>query len=57
MDMALAMIARLYGVERAEAVAILTEYEWQKEPGHDPFHAYLNQTQWIARAMGSATGG
>ncbi|MAG33097.1 MAG: dimethyladenosine transferase [Deltaproteobacteria bacterium] len=52
MDMALAMIARLYGDARAEAVAIVTEYEWHRESDRDPFHTYLNQTQWIAQAVG-----
>ena len=51
-DMALAVIARLYGEERARAIAILTEYEWQTDPGKDPFHAYLNQKQWMEAALG-----
>ncbi len=42
-DMALAVIARLYGRPRAEQIAALTEYAWHKDPGHDPFHRYLNQ--------------
>lgn len=33
MDMALAVIARLYGQERAETVAALAEYEWHRDPG------------------------
>lgn len=42
-DMALAVIARLYGRERAEAIANLTEYERQTDPTKDPFHKFLNQ--------------
>ena len=37
------MIARLYGRERAELVANLTEYEWQSDASRDPFHKFLNQ--------------
>lgn len=46
-DMALAVIARLYGRERAEKVAILTEYEWASDPSRDPFVQYLNQAAEI----------
>ncbi len=42
-DMALGVIAKLYGRERAEEIARMTEYEWQSDPHRDPFHAYLNQ--------------
>ncbi len=42
-DMALGVIATLYGRERAETVALMTEYEWQSDPHRDPFHASLNQ--------------
>ena len=41
--MALGVIAKLYGRERAEEVARMTEYEWRADPHHDPFHADLNQ--------------
>jgi transcriptional regulator GlxA family with amidase domain len=54
-DMALAVIARLFGLDRAEAVAILTEYEWKTDAARDPFHVYLNQTRWIATAIGAPT--
>ena len=54
--MALAMIARLFGPERAESVAVLTEYERQTDGAQDPFHAYLNQTQWVGKALGVPTG-
>lgn len=53
-DMALAVIARLYGQQRAEAIAILTEYEWNRDPGKDPFHPYLNQKHWLATATGQS---
>ena len=42
-DMALGIIARLYGAERAQQIANLTEYEWQTDPTRDPFHRFLNQ--------------
>lgn len=42
-DMALGVIAKLYGRERAEEVARMTEYEWQSDPHRDPFHRYLNE--------------
>ena len=43
MDMALAVIEGLFGSERAEQIAVLTEYERQRDPTHDPFVRYLNQ--------------
>lgn len=42
-DMALAVIANLFGRQQAERVAIVTEYEWQDDPDRDPFHKYLNK--------------
>ena len=42
-DMALGIIARLYGRERADEVAARTEYEWQSDPTRDPFVKYLNR--------------
>lgn len=42
-DMALAVIARLFGRERAETIANMTEYEWQTDSTRDPFHRFLNQ--------------
>jgi transcriptional regulator GlxA family with amidase domain len=44
-DMALAVIARLYGRERAEMIAALTEYDWHQDPTWDPFVKYLDQGQ------------
>jgi putative intracellular protease/amidase len=43
MDMALAIIARLFGRERAQSIADLTEYVWQDDPNRDPFYKFLNQ--------------
>jgi putative intracellular protease/amidase len=42
-DMALAVIARLYGRERAEQIAATTEYTWHTDAARDPFAAYLNR--------------
>src|SRR5918996_4091334 len=41
-DMALGIIARLYGEERAGQISNLTEYEWRTDPTQDPFHRFLN---------------
>jgi transcriptional regulator GlxA family with amidase domain len=43
MDMALAVIARLFGAETADAISIGTEYTQHRDPNNDPFVAYLNQ--------------
>jgi transcriptional regulator GlxA family with amidase domain len=42
-DMALAVIARLYGEGRAEQIAIQTEYTWHRDADRDPFAQYLDQ--------------
>lgn len=42
-DMALAVIARLFGAERAERIAAYTEYQWHRDADSDPFAALLNQ--------------
>ncbi|MGH7819428.1 MAG: DJ-1/PfpI family protein [Candidatus Binatia bacterium] len=42
-DMALGVIARLYGRERAQRIADMTEYQWHSDPDRDPFHKFLNQ--------------
>lgn len=36
-DMALAVMARLYGTETAEKIAIAMEYDWHRDAGWDPF--------------------
>jgi hypothetical protein len=41
--MALAVIAKLYGRERAEQVAIQTEYTWHRDADRDPFVQYLDK--------------
>jgi transcriptional regulator GlxA family with amidase domain len=38
-DMALALVADLLGVERAEQLALYTEHDWHRDPGWDPFAA------------------
>jgi len=42
-DMAVAVIARLFGDERAAMVCRFTEYQWQSDANHDPFAEFLNQ--------------
>jgi transcriptional regulator GlxA family with amidase domain len=37
MDMALAVMADLFGMEMADRIALGCEYEWHKDAGHDPF--------------------
>lgn len=37
MDMALAVMADLFGMEMAENLALGCEYEWHKDSGRDPF--------------------
>jgi transcriptional regulator GlxA family with amidase domain len=38
-DMALALVADLLGVERAEQLALYAEHDWHCDPGWDPFAA------------------
>jgi putative intracellular protease/amidase len=49
-DMALGVIARLYGREKAQQIADLTEYEWQSDPSRDPFVRFLNKAIGAAPA-------
>jgi transcriptional regulator GlxA family with amidase domain len=42
-DMALGIIARLYGGETAQRIADLTEYQWHSDPTSDPFARFLNK--------------
>lgn len=37
MDMALAVMADLFGMTLADRIALGCEYEWQKDPNRDPF--------------------
>jgi len=55
-DMALGVIAGLWGRERAEAVALVTEYQWHADPDVDPFVAQLNRTELMAAAAGQGSG-
>ena len=41
-DMALGVIARLFGEEAAETIANGTEYEWNRDPDNDPFIEFLD---------------
>ena len=41
-DMALAVIASLYGEDKAMEIANYTEYVWNRNPDEDPFIQYLN---------------
>jgi len=41
-DMALGVIANLYGEDKAQSVADFTEYQWHKDADSDPFVQYLN---------------
>ncbi len=43
MDMALAIIERLFSAEDAERICALTEYQRHTDADHDPFVRYLNQ--------------
>ena len=49
MDMSLAIITRLFGIETAENIAKATEYTWHRDADIDPFTADLNEA---SRAMG-----
>lgn len=42
MDMALAIIKRLWGDDRADAAASSTEYSWNRDADNDPFADELN---------------
>jgi transcriptional regulator GlxA family with amidase domain len=55
-DMALAVIARLYGKDRAQQIAEYTEYEWQTDSTRDPFAKFLNQGKLEAILQGRTAG-
>jgi transcriptional regulator GlxA family with amidase domain len=42
-DMALAVIAKIYGKQMAQEIADATEYEWQQDSTRDPFTRFLNK--------------
>ena len=50
MDMALAIIAGIWGEESAESIANATEYEWHRDADNDPFFKFLDAS------MGTPTG-
>jgi len=43
-DMALAIIAQICGVELAEKAAVGMEYEWHRDAGWDPFAKIWGRT-------------
>src|SRR5262245_52837637 len=55
-DMALAVIAKLYGKQIAQQVAEWAEYEWQQDSTRDPFARVLNKgdAAEVLRRMGRA---
>jgi len=57
-DMALAVIARLYGDEHAQRIADYTEYQWHKDAFSDPFAKFLNAMDLdaLAAAMDKPAG-
>lgn len=42
-DMALAIVARLYGEDAAEQCAVAAEYTWHRDADVDPFVTHLNE--------------
>jgi putative intracellular protease/amidase len=48
-DMALAIIAKLYGRALAQQIADATEYEWQTDSTRDPFFKFLNHALQAAK--------
>ncbi|MCY3928371.1 MAG: hypothetical protein OXG81_08850, partial [Acidobacteria bacterium] len=41
-DMSLAVVARFFGQDAARMLAQATEYEWNEDPGRDPFVGNLD---------------
>ncbi len=54
MDMSLAIIARLFGEDVAERIAIGAEYTWHRDADVDPFVAHLNQMAAMTDAFTKA---
>ena len=44
-DMALAVIAKLWGAVVAQQIADITEYEWQRDASRDPFTRFLDNAK------------
>lgn len=51
-DMALAVIAQLFGAPVAQQIADITEYEWQRDPARDPFTKFLNHAKIAPELLG-----
>ena len=51
-DMALAVIARIYGEAKARELSELTEYERQTDADRDPFHRFLNASMGMVPTAG-----
>jgi transcriptional regulator GlxA family with amidase domain len=52
-DMALAVIAKLWGAPVAQQIADLTEYEWQRDAARDPFARFLDQAKLSPELFGA----
>lgn len=52
-DMSLAVIARLWGAPVAQQIAEITEYEWQRDAGRDPFARFLDQARLSPEPVGA----
>ena len=55
-DLSLALIARLFGVERARQIAAGTEYEWHEDADDDPFAGQIDQAMPFVEALRSRAG-
>ena len=53
-DLSLALIARLFGQERAEQIAAGTEYAWHRDPAHDPFADQIDIAMPFLESLQSA---
>jgi transcriptional regulator GlxA family with amidase domain len=51
-DMALAVIAKLWGASAAQQIADITEYEWQRDAARDPFAKFLDAAK-LAPELGA----
>ena len=50
-DMALAVIARLWGSSAAQQIADITEYEWQRDPARDPFARFIDHARLAVEGL------
>jgi putative intracellular protease/amidase len=51
-DMALGVIANLYGEDKAQSIADFAEYQWHRDADSDPFAQYLNAVDLDALVQG-----